>query len=240
MKPIFCHTGSKRTLIKKILPLIPKHEIYVEPFIGGGAIYFAKEPSNYEVINDLDSKLIKAYKLTKTIKSRDFRQNLNSIPKITRFLNEGSKKQVDVLTDYIIRKCNGFAGIIITDTVYQSSNPYLKLKNIDEYQERLKHTKILNKSYEKIIKEYDSPDTFFYLDPPYEHSEGLYNDFGIDYEQMRNLLDNIKGKFLLSINDSPYIRKVFKGFKMKGFTLKPVGNAGIGGNPRKELLIKNY
>jgi DNA adenine methylase len=103
----------------------------------------------------------------------------------------------------------------------------------------MSNTKILNQSYEKLFK-YDSPETFFYLDPPYESSEGLYKDPIIDYEEMRNFLDKIKGKFLLSINDSPYIRKVFKGYKIKGFTLKGVGNKGVGENPRKELFIRNY
>ena len=52
MKPIYCRSGSKRSLIKKILPLIPEHTVYVESFIGGGAIYLAKEPSEYEIINE--------------------------------------------------------------------------------------------------------------------------------------------------------------------------------------------
>jgi DNA adenine methylase len=104
----------------------------------------------------------------------------------------------------------------------------------------MKDTKILNESYEKVIKRYDSPTTFFYLDPPYENSEGLYDEHAMDYVAMRSLLDKVKGYWLVSINDSPYIRKVFAGYKIRGFTLKGVGNKGVGNKPRKELLISNY
>lgn len=239
MKPFYCRIGSKRSLIKKILPLIPEHSVYVEPFIGGGAIYFAKEPSEYEIINDLDSELITNYKLLQKIKGRDFPTNLNTIPKLTKYYFGNANKQTDKLTKSIIKICNGFAGRQVSNKIYHSPNPYSKLKLIDEYQERMSNTKILNQSYEKLFK-YDSPETFFYLDPPYESSEGLYKDPIIDYEEMRSLLDKIKGKFLLSINDSPYIRSVFKGYKIKGFTLKGVGGMSIGENPRKELFIRNY
>ena len=53
-------------LSKLIISLIPKHNLYCEPFFGGGAIFFAKEPSNLEVINDTNGELINFYKVIKT------------------------------------------------------------------------------------------------------------------------------------------------------------------------------
>jgi DNA adenine methylase len=113
---------------------------------------------------------------------------------------------------------------------------------MDEYQERLKDVKIYNKSYEVMLKKFDSPSTFFYLDPPYEDSEKLYTEGVIDYEEMRSLLDKVKGKWLLTINDSPEIRRIFKGYYYKSIKEPTRGGRGetIGKKPRKELIITNY
>jgi len=239
LRPFFCRIGSKRTLVKKILPLFPPHDTYVEPFFGGGAIFWEKCPSKKEVINDLDTELIKGYKLLKTIKSRNFPTTLNTVSKIQAFVNKKPKTDVDKLVYAILTRCNTF-GSKEGLKMYSPSNPYAKLKKIDAYQERLKHTTILNQSYETVLKKYDSPKSFFYLDPPYENSDDLYAEYSIDYEKMRELLDTLKGKWLVSINDSPEIRRVFKGHYYKKLTVKPASNSGLGSKSRKELLIANY
>ena len=85
--------GGKSKSVKKILPLIPKHDCYVEPFFGGGWIYFAKEPSRVEAINDVNGELINFFEVLRTkkdefisqfefaLKSRElylhFRQNMD-------------------------------------------------------------------------------------------------------------------------------------------------------------------
>ncbi|MGL4981932.1 MAG: DNA adenine methylase [Treponemataceae bacterium] len=58
--------GGKQQLARKILSLIPEHKTYVEPFVGGGAIFFAKQPSPCEVINDTNCELINFYEMLKT------------------------------------------------------------------------------------------------------------------------------------------------------------------------------
>ena len=62
-KPIVPWVGGKRRLAKKILPLYPKHTCYVEPFGGGAALLFMKEPSKVEVINDINGELINLYRI---------------------------------------------------------------------------------------------------------------------------------------------------------------------------------
>ena len=48
MRPPFCRVGSKKPISQKIINMIPTHEIYVEPFVGSGAIYWDKEPYMHE------------------------------------------------------------------------------------------------------------------------------------------------------------------------------------------------
>jgi len=239
MKPFYCRIGSKRSMVDRILKIIPEHTIYVEPFFGGGAVYFAKEPSQIEVINDLDSDLMYGYELLNKVNQRNFPKDLDTIEKLQNFYDKARNTIKNQLIKHIIYFCNGFSSEP-SGTVYTSANPYSKLKNIDMYQERMKNTKIYNQSYEKIVEKYDSPTTFFYLDPPYELSKGIYDNYSIQYTKMKELLDKVQGYWLLSINDSPLIRKIFKGYKIKGFTLKSIGQQSIGKNNRKELFISNY
>src|ERR1041384_3025711 len=65
MKPPLTYFGGKQMLAKHILALIPKHNLYCEPFFGGGAIYFAKAPSEIEVVNDSNGDLINFYRVVK-------------------------------------------------------------------------------------------------------------------------------------------------------------------------------
>jgi DNA adenine methylase len=68
MKTPLSYYGGKQRLARRILGLIPEHQIYCEPFLGGGAIFFAKPPSKVEVINDTNGELINFYEVLQ----RDF------------------------------------------------------------------------------------------------------------------------------------------------------------------------
>ena len=254
MQPFFCRVGSKKTISSKILKIIPEHKTYVEPFVGGGAIYFSKEPSRIEVINDLDKKLIQGYRLLKKInepmidrinaiiervekvKKSERLELLNIIANAkARGVDDGLK-----LYQILINTCNTF-GAKGYGKIFKESLGNRKMKNINEYKERLENTKIFSSDYKNIIKKFDATDTFFFLDPPYEKSEGLYKNAVIDYEEMNDLLSKIKGKFLLTINSSSVIKNIFKNFNMKEIKVKGGANNEKGlGQDRMELLITNY
>ena len=50
-------TGGKFYVADWIVSLMPKHEIYVEPFFGAGWVFFTKPRSRVEVINDIDDRV---------------------------------------------------------------------------------------------------------------------------------------------------------------------------------------
>ena len=61
MKTPITYYGGKQQLVPTILPMIPSHRLYVEPYFGGGAVFFAKKPSYLEVINDInENETVKA------------------------------------------------------------------------------------------------------------------------------------------------------------------------------------
>ena len=114
--------------------------------------------------------------------------------------------------------------------------------NYSRHQERLKNTIILNKNYKDVIKKYDSPTTFFYLDPPYEDSAKSHYDFpDFNFPELVDILKNIKGYFLLSYNYSTAVENMFKGFNIKIVDTKySRGTKGGQDMLKKELLISNY
>lgn len=66
MKALLTYYGGKQKLVPQILPLLPEHHLYCEPFCGGGAVLFAKPPSKIEVANDTNGELINFYRVVKT------------------------------------------------------------------------------------------------------------------------------------------------------------------------------
>ena len=113
-----------------------------------------------------------------------------------------------------------------------------------EANRRLKDTVIENKDFEALIRQYDRPNAFFYCDPPYYSTEGYYQNVGFttaDHERLRNALTAIKGKFLVSYNDCPEIRELYKGYKMYSYErLNNIRQRFDGGSMFGELLIANY
>ena len=114
---------------------------------------------------------------------------------------------------------------------------------ISQLQDRMANVVVENQDFETLIKHYDRPDAFFYLDPPYYSTEGMY-DVGFGWEdhvRLQETLKNIKGKFLLSYNDCNEIRELYNGFSMFDFSrTHSMAQRYEAGKEFKELLIGNY
>ena len=240
MKPFFARIGSKTTLLKYIMPLFPQHTTYCEPFVGGGAVFFKKTKSEIEILNDIDKTLYDDYMHLKNVR-------LENIPDSIEDLNEFYKNAEDSPTNKLLKSLlirNNTFNCSGKGKLYPKSNPLNKLKLVPEYQLRLKNAIFHNKSYEDILRDYDSENTFFYIDPPYENSKGFYTHYTFDYQKLVDILKSIKGKFLLSINDSPRIRELFQNYKIVSILVQKTGGSKklfkLMGFLRSELLISNY
>jgi DNA adenine methylase len=248
MKPIFCRIGSKYLMSKQIIDMFPEYDKYVEVFCGSSAVLFKKDKVDYEVINDLDIDLINDYKMLMKIDNYVKKHELNTIPLLQDFIRKSEHDNIqDKFTNKLIRRCNGFSSQPInvnTLKVYQQSDPNRKLKNLHKYQERLKNVIITSVDYKIVLDRHDSKDCLFYLDPPYENSKSIYRLHKIDYKELAECLKKLKGKFVMSMNDSPNIRLIFKDFKFKILKLRTyapkTSKTKIGCKPRVEILIYNF
>ena len=108
---------------------------------------------------------------------------------------------------------------------------------------RLAKVRIQNMDFEKLILQYDHPDTVFYLDPPYYKTEKMYDvTFGEgDHQRLQKVLSSIQGRYLLSYNDSPYIRDLYSGPGLRIVGKKrPNTYSGVKDAIFEELFIMNY
>ena len=245
---LIARTGGKSLLKKLIVEHFPPNYqdlTYIELFIGGGSIFFYKDPSKKDIINDIDPKLILVYKGVKKFNPDEINNSINGRYTKTKF-NKIYASEPTTEYDKFIRQ------LILYKTSFLGRGEYFGLGNdSDRYKissdytpqhQRLKKTTILNKNYKDVIKKYDSPTTFFYLDPPYEDSSKTHYDYPeFDFLELFNILKSIQGYFLLSYNYSLKVKKLFKDFNVKIVKTKYAsGTKGGQDIKKKELLISNY
>jgi len=237
--------GGKQYLKKRIVKLIPTEGVntYVEPFAGGGKIFLElPHPYPHEVLNDLDKMIYFMWKDIKqvgisSIEKMDFtpsREKFNHLKSMTKFSSPAQRLYRNLYINqysYIHNNLSYFN---------QGSLQYKErlLKTIGKLKERLADVVILNQDFRKVIRKYDSPTTFFYIDPPYFETTGYGLDI-ITPEDVYNSLKNIKGRFLLSYNNHPKVRKAFKDYKIKRIKTRHSGSL-VGTTSVWELLISNY
>ena len=149
------------------------------------------------------------------------------------------KTEYDKFLQVLLLIKTSFFGTMKT---YGSRIQPIKSNYGNKYNERLKHTIILNKDYKEVIKKYDSPQSFFYLDPPYSMSEDYkyYDNQYININELYELLKNIKGRFLFSYDDNKEAKELFKEFKIINVTTTYSQTQNIEQRKKKEIVIKNY
>lgn len=241
-RPAFGSPGGKRYLAKTIVSYIPEHKTYVENFVGGGAVFFAKEPSEVEVINDLDKDIAFAYRFMKKISDEDLKKlkKKNWVGNKNHFDNlKKSKPENDLERFYKFVYTMRFSRFknYVSSFEGQEADCTSALPNV---KERLKNVKIENNDYKESIN-YDSKETFYYLDPPYPDTENKTIGGNISLVELHDFCKKIKGKFILSLNDVNTIKEAFKDFHIKKVkVLQSFSNTEGTQEFRRELLISNF
>ncbi|MDR2898271.1 MAG: DNA adenine methylase [Spirochaetaceae bacterium] len=257
MKTPISYYGGKQSLSSIILGLIPDHRIYCEPFFGGGAIFFAKEPSKVEIINDTNSELINFYEVLK----HDF---ISLEREVSISLHSRSvHRQAEVIyanPDMFDRIKRAWAIWMLANSSYGSKldgsfgydrvgTTGKKLKNkresfTDDYAIRLQETQIECCDALRVVRSRDTHDTFFYIDPPYVGSDqGHYDGYSQDdFDNLLTALEAIQGKFLLSSYRNKKLTEFSKRNGWYTIELKVSCAMTNRNNPRSkiEVLTANY
>lgn len=223
MKTPITYYGGKQTMLKHIMPLVPKHDIYVESFAGGAAVFFAKQPSRMDVINDLNGELINFYRtivnnydalkseIERTLHSRTHHES-------AWFIYNHPDDFTNVQRAWAVWTLSkmGFAGQLSNSFGFdKSEGRHPRRVNCAkdaftvELKKRLEITTIEQDDAFKVISRYDTHQTFHFIDPPYVGSDmGHYSNMfdDADLERLLQLCRTLTGKFMLTMYPNDVIR----------------------------------
>lgn len=232
--------------------MLPKHKTYCEVFAGAAWVFFRKDVSKFEVINDLDGNLVTFYRVVQS-HLEEFLKQFKWLLSSHEWWNDW-KEQLDVsgLTDiqraarYYYVQRHSYGGKVKGRTWGSGAEhlPRINLLRLEEEMSqvhlRLSRVVIENQDYRNFVEKYDRDETVFYLDPPYYKCPFYkHNLLDVsDFKLISETLSSIKGKFILSINDHRDMREAFSRYVIKPVKVQYTasGKTSIG----KELIITNF
>jgi DNA adenine methylase len=251
MAGLLSYIGGKNRLAKQIIQIFPDHTTYVEPFAGGAQVLFRKDPSKVEVLNDLDGELVNVYKVCQNHYEELLRYFRFVLVSRTWF-DLLKKTDPKMLTDiqraarylYLLKNC--FASLVVNPVYHRNvvQPPGFNLERLPELIEkthkRLERVQIECAPYDEILQHFDRKGTLFYLDPPYYGKKLYRHNFShADFEKLSERLSRLRGKFILSLNDVPEVRNLFRRFYIKGVNLHYTSQKQAG-RRYQEVLITNF
>lgn len=252
-RPAAGYVGGKKQLAKTIAGYIDRipHETYAEPFIGMGGVFLRRrKAAKGEIINDLSGDVATFFRILQRhyvpfmdmlrwqfTGRQEFERLKASPPETLTDLERAAR--------FLYLQRTAFGGKVAgrnfgVDPMGARFNVAKLMPVLDELHERLAGVVIERLPWSDFIAHYDRQATLFYLDPPYWGGERDYGDGLFDraeYERMADVLSRIKGRFILSINDVPAIRRTFSGFTLKPVRLTYTVAGNSNARPARELII---
>lgn len=260
MRTPILYYGGKQRMLRHILPLIPQHKKYVEPFTGGAAVFFGKQPAKLEILNDKNGEVVNFYKcckdnmpalnkrITSILHSRSIHRQA-----ITVYKNPQNYNKIERAASFFILSLMSFGSIIGNTFSTNKSMPnspmpirLARKKKLFSYHLAVRFENAIIECLDAIdlIKRYDSADAFFYIDPPYFNADmGHYGGYTAqDFELLLKTLSTIKGKFLLSCYPSDLIEHYTKDNKWNTKKVSAYTSATTSAinRQRTEVLTFNY
>ena len=264
MEKIIQYIGGKHLLVNTIVNMLDYSlDCYVELFVGGGSVLFAKPPHKVELINDKDGDLINLYRVCHSKKIKELRRKLYYTPysreiyeEITQRWKQGVKPQNDVdrAVEYCVLIQMAFAGAMGTGWGYSSSALSKRFhfhfnKKLLQCHKRLCNVQIEHNDFRKILGFLQRTRTkaCIYADPPYYGTEHWYKELFTkqDHIDLAEMLRTLKDKhqIIVSYKDCEFIRSLYSDFNITTkeivYTAKNAITTGKK-TPATELLIYNY
>lgn len=244
MKSFIPWVGGKTLLAKKIVSLFPdKIDRYIEVFGGGGSVlFYGNQPrASLEIYNDANGDLVNLFRCAKYHcgeLQREISGYLNA-----RELFEDIRERMKIRGFTDIQRAAMFYVMVKTSygadiRTFGCNQKNLSVDYLEQISNRLQKVVIEHKDFENLIQVYDRPGALFYCDPPYYKAERYYDAAfsSEDHERLKRCLNSIKGRFILSYNDSEFIRELYHDFEIIPVERPNNLSKGI----YKELIIKNF
>lgn len=256
VNPIAPYLGGKRNLAERLCAIIAAipHRTYVEPFVGMGGVFLRRSVRPpVEVINDISADVANLFRIVR--KHHDaLVEELGWLLASRDEFDRQRKVDPATLTDieraarFVYLQRLAFGGKIVGRTFGVSTTSPARFNletlraSLRDLHRRLSPVTIERLPYADVIARYDTPDTLFYLDPPYWDCESDYGAdvFGrSDFDRLVEQLAGIAGKFVLSINATDGARAAFERFRVDEVDVTYTIQAGVGGGGKavRELIV---
>ena len=259
LKPLIKWSGGKSDEIKNFEKYFPLNfERYIEPFVGGGSVYFYLNKDN-SVISDIHKELIDLYRNIGNGNSKDIYEfmenNKNDEETYYKIRDEMEiKDDLDNAKRFYYQRKTCFRGLMRYNKNGKFNIPFGKYKTINynelmnkDYEKLLNNTEILNEDFEFIFNKYNDENNFMFLDPPYDSNftDYGYCSFGKEEQfKLSNLFKNTKNKCLMIIGKTKFIEDLYKDYIVDEYDKKykfKLYNNRIGDEINtKHLIIKNF
>ncbi len=245
-----CYIGGKRRIAKQLAALIPIHTAYVEPFAGGAQLFFHKAKSRVEVLNDVDNEITNFFRVCQR-HPQELARTLHWQPASRRLFEQHLAQPPHLLTDveraarFFFLQNNGWGGKRVHQNYHYgiakppSYRPQTLPRRLLNVADRLSGVQIESADVLDVLGRFDRPTTFFYCDPPYVGVDLYRHNFAAEqFEMLAKRLEQLEGRFLLSINDCAEARHWFRAFRCRPVTFTYTSLR----TPRRftELLFSNY
>jgi len=229
-KQPFSYYGGKQRMVSKILPYIPKHTVYIEPFCGGASVFWHKAwPSvnntDYyrEVLNDFDGRLVNFFRV---LQDKDGFEKLQHKLQFTPYSEEEYRTAKNILknlTDFdditrawawFVQANMSFSGKIFAGWgrvvfKHNTSATWANKLDLQAFFNRLVSTSIANVDAITCLRQFNCPQAFAYIDPPYMGTDckAYVGDFTVEkYKEFLEFLDKeFVGSFILSGYNNDFV-----------------------------------
>jgi DNA adenine methylase len=259
LKPLIKWSGGKSDEIKMFEKYFPEqYDKYIEPFVGGGSVYFYLNPMN-AVISDVHTELIDLYINIGNGTSQEIYEFMKQHPNDAETYYKVRDEMIindslDSAKRFYYQRKTCFRGMLRYNKHGKFNIPFGKYKTINysqiinkDYETLLGRTQILNKGFEYLFQNYNDENNFMFLDPPYdsEFTDYGYCQFGKEEQKKLALLfKNTKIKCLMVIGKTKFIEELYNGYIVseydKKYRFKLYDNRIGDEINTKHLIIKNY
>lgn len=258
-RPLFRFPGSKWRLMPEYLKLFPQHHHYISVFGGSATDLLRKPRSARETLNDLDSKI---FTLFQVLQQDDLTTQLKqkvTIPHCRRLFSDALRvvaapidDPVEAAAAFLIVAGQGMCSShrrINRETAWTAHRRrehltrWLQMPTIiDIDRPRFLGVEVRNEHWPALIRELDSPDAFFFLDPPYYRVAPLYavTMSPGEHWEMLKLLRQIKGRAMLCGYHNPLYDNLLAHWYPKEFDVKTTLDMQGNRAKRKEVIWCNY
>ena len=259
LKPLIKWSGGKSDEIKQFEQYFPKeYNTYIEPFIGGGSVYFYLSPPK-AVISDVHKELIDLYQCISEGHTPEIYAFMQAHPNTEEtYYNVRDRMDINTKLDnakrFYYQRKTCFRGMLRYNKDGKFNIPFGRYATINysdlqtpEYETLLKRTEVLNKGFEYVFEHYNHEDNFMFLDPPYdsEFTDYGYCQFGKEEQKkLATLFKETKIKCLMIIGKTPFIEELYREYIVgeydKKYKFKLYGGRVGDEINTKHLIIKNY